>query len=224
MQNNFNEENIIEYLVAHPDFLNRHPNLYEILESPKREFKGAVFQSKIVDFQQSMIEKMRLKHQITEESYDEYKRNLVITKQIIDACVSLIAPKNIPEFIKVISQDWRKIFEVDSIIYAKESPALNENFREFEVKKGKILQIFGGDSQQFYVGRVIPEYEWIFASSSIAINSCALVRLNIANCDEFAMVGFGSGDKNFYQAQMATNYLEFLQNTLQVSFNKCYTA
>ncbi len=206
------DKDIIAYLRNNPQFAQNNPEFWDIAK------KYANNHENISDFQTIMIKKLQERISGEEQRFQEfigiYRENFAIHRQIYQGITSLIPCQNIEEFYIMISEKWRDIFAVSAVAFYCEDANPDGGYR---IKRGKLVDIFAGNSQQFVCGRIPPEYEWVFGTD---FGSMMLMRLEPRADDCLAMVGFHSIKDDFYQAGQSTDFVAILQMACQTAISQ----
>ncbi len=119
-QNNLSDEDVKHYLRQHPDFLERHMDLLDILIPPSIKNDDGV-----VDFQMILVEKLKAdKNRIArqnKELIETVTHNMTNWNRIQSACLALLEAEDFEDFVNIISQDFPVILNVDVCCLAVEA-------------------------------------------------------------------------------------------------------
>src|SRR5262245_53778225 len=114
------EEEVLEFLKAHPHFLSRNPDIVDFL-LPPRENKG----KGIADFQYYMVQRLKSDRdeifQSAREIVETSRANMNNQARIHTAVLMLLESRNFEDFIRTITLDLASILDIDIVSLIVES-------------------------------------------------------------------------------------------------------
>ena len=214
-----NDESVIAYLKAHPEFLSTHPDILEHLKAPgQTQGKG------IVDFQQVLLEKLKTDksnaQRLQRELIETYRANMNNHNRIQTAVLITLEAENFEEFVETVTQDLPPLLDVDTIhlvieATSKEIPFVNQAGIRF-ARQGTVEKWLGtGD---VLLQDNINGHEEIFGPGAGLVKSQALVRLEISQNTPAGIVAFGSRDPDLFQPNQAVDQIGFLAQVIERCF------
>ena len=208
------EAQVEDYLRAHPDFLYRHQDLFQILTPPARELGDGV-----TDLQQAMISHLRRQIAKTEDLaqilIDNSRDNLTSQNQIHDCVLALLSATTFQELVEITTTDLGVILGLDVVALCVETGEdLDLGIRGLQhVSPGLIDDYVGGQKGILLRSQTSGDPE-IYGGAAPLITSDALVRLDISPEIAPAMLAFGSREAERFNENQATELLHFLGRTM----------
>ncbi|MBY0356154.1 MAG: DUF484 family protein [Rickettsiales bacterium] len=226
------EASVLHYLQEHPDFLSRHPELFEKLVPPERQTG-----EKISDFQQFAIKNLQQRVKKVETHFAHavtYARdNQSAQGQIHEAVLQVIAARGLEALLETLTQDMQLIFDVDVVRLGLESEIadLYESYHPEEHYSGLVFigagatEVFFGEKQVLLFadteaqgGFLIDE---LFHNCQRLALSCVLLRLHLPMLQRNAVIGFGVRMAGRYDATQAIDLLSFLAKVMAQRLDTC---
>lgn len=215
-QEHLTDEDVKHYLRQHPDFLERHLDLLDILIPP------SVAKDGVVDFQMILVEKLKAEKQ----SLTQQRRELIETathnmtnwNRIQSACLALLEAEDFEDFVNIISQDFPVILNVDVCCIAVEAYG-NEvpSFKHpcFHVlTPGAVKDRLGKGGYACLQGDIYGDDD-IYGPSAERVKSEALIRLDIAPKSHKGLLAFGSEDPNMFNPDQSIEQIAFLGQVVE---------
>ncbi|RED49104.1 DUF484 family protein [Aestuariispira insulae] len=208
------EKQVEDYLRAHPDFLYRHQELFQILTPPARELGDGV-----TDLQQAMISHLRQQIAKTEDLaqilIDNSRDNLTSQNQIHDCVLALLSANTFQELVEITTTDLAVVLGLDVIALCVETgDDLDIGIRGLQyISPGLIDEYVGGQKGILLRSQTSGDPE-IYGGAAPLIMSDAMVRLDISPEIAPAMIAFGSRDANRFNENQATELLHFLSRAM----------
>lgn len=205
-------EDVAAWLSAHPDFLERRPDLLGKLAPPERELGDTV-----ADFQQALIRRLKRtvdEHQaLSRELIDTSRDNLSTTSQVHESIIRLLDANSFEQLIQIITTDFAVILDVDVVtlcIETREEDGFTLRMRGVHlVPPGTVDDLFRGHNGSVKLrGQVSGDPE-IYGGAAPLVQSDALVKLNISPATPPALVAFASRHAERYHTGQATELLAF---------------
>lgn len=214
-----NDEDIVAYLKANPDFLRAHPELIDSLTAPKADMgKG------VADFQSFMIERLKEdKHkaiQVTRQVVENARSNMNNLARIQACVLKILEAKSFAEFIETITMDFSQLLNVDITTLVVETsgrdiPHITATGVRV-VPEGTILQLLNGEDARLTSN--CRGQEFLYGPGAGLVRSEALVRVDISMNTPPAMLCFGSRDPELFKQGQGTELIGFLARVVERVF------
>jgi hypothetical protein len=210
------EAEVAAYLLAHPDFVLRHPALLRTLTPPAIDHgKG------VVDFQRFMVARLQGDlDQLTSENtalIHTARANAHSLSRIHAAALRLIETRSLGQLLDVLTSDLMDVLDVDVIAMVVES-----NNADLPRVAAAGLRIVPHGSVDGWLGRhevLLRSHTAgdpaIYGPGSGLIQSEALLRLTVGPRAPAGLVAFGSRDPELFQEGQGTELIAFLGGVLQ---------
>lgn len=226
------EASVLRYLQEHPDFLSRHPELFEKLVPPERQTG-----EKIADFQQYAIKNLQQRVKKVETHFAHavtYARdNLSAQSQVHEAVLRLMQAQGLEGLLETLTQELLSIFDVDVIRIGLESDIadLYESYHPEQHYSGLVF-IGAGAAEAFFGNKQVLLFadtetnggfliEELFHNCQRLALSCALLRLPLPSLQREAIIGFGVRIAGRYDASQAVDLLAFLGRVMAERLDAC---
>jgi uncharacterized protein len=204
------------FLAANPDFLIDHPDLVEVLTSPRRDNgKG------VVDMQTFMVERLQGEVRDLRTDHGELiaasRSNMISQGRIHSAVLSILEASTFEHMIEVVTTDLGNMLEVEAaslcVEHDRQLPAMPELVGVHVVAPGTVDEILGPDRD--IVLRAKAEAEHIVFGEAVGlVRSAAFLRLPLNAYGPMALLAFGSGEEDRFHPGQGTELLGFLARTL----------
>ena len=210
------EQDVINWLRQHPDFLTRNPDLCDFLLPPEeRKGKG------VADFQHYMIKRLREDRDgVIEEAreiVETSRANMNNQSRLFRTVLLLLDARSFDEFIKTITMDMPSLLDVDIITLLVESdddviPHVNLSGVR-AIPAGTADKIMG-DNRVMLSANITGE-DLFYGGGAGLVKSQVLLKIKIAPNLPSAMVAFGSRDPNQFQPGQGTELIAFLGHVIE---------
>ncbi len=213
------EDDIIDWLKANPHFLQKNPDLCDVLVPPKQKSgKG------VADFQAYLIE--RLKADKTEaietarEVVETARFNMNNQTRIHRAVLRLLEAESFEEFIEGMTADLSILLDVDIISLVIEA----EGQKIPHISLPGIRIVPEGTLDNWMRGKHIlaqsdiTGIDAVYGSGATLVRSQVLMRVDISNLTPPAVLAFGSRDPQMFQAGQGSEQISFLANVVERLF------
>lgn len=214
MKNPLNDESVLAYLKANPEFFTAHPDALPGTD------KGAG----VVDFQQRMLGKMKndksRTQQLQRELIENARANMQNQTRIQTAVLTMLEAESFEEFVEVVTQDLPVLLDVDTVNViiestSKEIPFINQAGIRF-AKVGTVKKwLSTGDA---LLQDNISGQEELFGPGAGLVRSHALVRLEISEATPAGIIAFGSRDPEAFMPNHAVDQIGFLAQVVERCF------
>lgn len=213
------DDSVIAYLKANPEFLNTYPEVLEHMKAP-----GAVQGKGVVDFQQVMLEKLKadktMSQRLQRELIENVRANMNNHNRIQTAVLMLLEAESFEEFIETVTGDLPTLLDVDTVNLviestSKEIPFVNQSGIRF-ARQGTVEKWLNtGDA---LLQDNISGHEELFGPGAGLVKSHALVRLEISEATPHGIIAFGSRDPETFQPNQAVDQIGFLAQVVERCF------
>ncbi len=214
MKNKLDDESVIAYLKANPEFFDTHPDALPPIEQGNG----------VVDFQQRMLERLKSDkskaQRLQRELIENVRANMNNQSRIQTAVLTVLEAESFEEFIEVVTQHLPVVLDVDTINLviestSKEIPFINQAGIRF-AKVGTVTKwLSTGDA---LLQDNINGHEELFGPGAGLVKSHALVRLEISADTPAGIIAFGSRDPEAFQPNHAVDQIGFLAQVVERCF------
>ena len=215
------EAQVRDYLKAHPDFLEKNPDVLVGASAPERSLGDGV-----IDFQNYMVKHLQTGNKTLEAKYaglvDFCRDNMSVQAQVHHAALRLIRARTLEQLLEVLTLDLVSLFDVDVVRLALESdtPRAYEDYQgdqasgivfippytvDTAIGKKKNVRLVGDVHEDQPAG-----FEQIFADCTSLIQSCALLRLKLDLTERNVILAFGVRYKDRFHPGQGIELLNFL--------------
>jgi uncharacterized protein YigA (DUF484 family) len=215
------DEDVVEYLKSHPEFLQKNPDACDHLLPPKDTSQGRG----IADFQHYMVQRLRKdKDTVIETTRDliEVSRlNMNSVSRIHDATLRILEARNFPGFIQAITMDIAAILDVDAVMLVVESDGSSATAGMNAagvrvVPQGTIDGWMQG--QESLLQGDIHGSDAVFGGAARLVRSQAVLRVDISNMTPPAILAFGSRDPEMFRDGQGTELVSYLARVVERCF------
>ncbi len=225
-------DDVIAWLKAHPDFLQRNPDIVDILLPPQNEDTTETTprgKRKVADFQSYMIARLKdaksKADATTREVVETARNNMNSQTRIHRAVLRLLEAYSFDEFIQTITSDLTNLLDVDitSLVVeadGKEIPHINTMGIRI-VPEGTVDKWMQG--KPTLLQSDISGIEAIYGAGATLVRSQALIRVDIAMQTPPAIIAFGSRDANLFSPAQGTELVLFLARVVERQFRTWLT-
>lgn len=213
------DDDVVTYLKTNPDFMRLHPELVDVLMSPKADMgKG------VADFQSFMIERLKEdKHkaiQVTRQVVENARSNMNNLARIQACVLKILEAKSFAEFIETITMDFSALLNVDITTLVVETSGRDIPHITAAgvrvVPEGTIMQLLNGEDAR--LSSNCYGLEALYGSGASLVRSEALVRVDISMNTPPAMLCFGSRDPDLFKSGQGTELIGFLARVVERVF------
>lgn len=212
-------DDILAYLRAHPDFLQKYPQACDLLMPPK-----TVSGKSVADFQNYMIRRLKEDKEdvitSTREIVENARSNMNNQQRIHRATLRLLEAQSFDDFIHCITIDISSILDVDISVLVVEThdtaiPHVQQNGIRI-VPNGTIDKWM--QQKNVLLQDNISGIEAIYGGGANLVQSQILLRVDISLSTPPAILAFGSRDPNMFSEGQATDQVLFLARVIERCF------
>lgn len=213
------DEQVAEYLRAHPDFLCSYPDLIDVLTPPGRNNGNGV-----TDLQQFMVQKLRQDLAEMSSARDALVQtgrcNLSAQARVHKATLALLKARSFEHFVETLTTDLSLVLGLDLVVIGVEQRA---NGHDAPTAAGvvrlapKMVDHLIGRGQALALRDNIAGDPAIFGAGAGLVRSEALIRLSFSDSAPAAVLAFGSRDADHFQPGQGTELLTFMARVIETS-------
>jgi hypothetical protein len=173
------EAEVMRFLKTHPDFLNRHPELFGALSPPRRTHGDGV-----IDLQHAMLERLRgevTQLKDTQRSLIQTTRGNMTSTARVHACVlALLESPSFEHLIHIVTQEMGQMLDVDVVALCVEAiegdvgPAPPRGVRILD--PGEVDQLVGKGRDVALVDNALGD-AGVFGGGASLVRSAGYARL-----------------------------------------------
>jgi uncharacterized protein len=220
------------YLRKHPDFFINHPELMELLVFPEKKLGDNV-----VDFQHYALSQLQENIVKERERFQNLllsaRTNVSVQQQVQQAIKRVVKAPNLEMLMRVLTEDFITIFDVDVARLAIESdmPELYEEDQAGSAAMGIVFLPIGasqalcGNHNSFLSDDITREdsevIDVIFSDCNWLVRSCVMLRLELDATPAEAMLCFGVRDVGRYHKGQHVDLLDFLAQIVEERLDVC---
>lgn len=213
------DDDVVAFLDANPDFLQRHPTLVRSLAPPSR-FERKDEGAEVVDMQGFMVSRLQADLAKVRDSQDELiqsaRSNLSSQNQIHEAVLAVLEARDLEEFIHIVTRELPLVLDIDALTVCAEGGGRFEPKQGglFVLAEGGIDEVLGKDRKVLLRERSEGN-EKLFGPAAALVRSDALVRLTLSGTAPPALVALGSREAGRFHPGQGTELLSFLAGVLE---------
>lgn len=213
------EDDVVEYLRRHPDFLSERPDLMRVLTPPARRNGDGV-----VDLQQFMIERLRAEVARLKKNQrvliGANRAHRIRQSRINEAVIDLLTARTFEEVIQTLTTDLSLRLDVDAVALCVETeepnvPGVTRGGVRI-LRPGTIDAVMGA-SNDVVLGASAAGDRRIFRQAAGLVQSDALLRLRISPLAPTGLLALGSRDVAHFQDGESTELLDFLARVVEAT-------
>jgi uncharacterized protein len=212
----FGAAEVAAYLRQHPNFLNEHDELLEVLTPPAMR-RG----ERVVDMQQFMLERQRA--EITRLKSQQRsliattRANLASQNRIHGAVLTLMAAQSFEQLIQTVTTDLAVLLDADVVTIGVERigparPRLSHHGVQI-LDAGTVEALLGPDRDAALFAEIAGDPK-LFGSGAGLVRSAALLRLSVSAAAPPGLLCIGTRRAGKFHAGQATELLSFLARAL----------
>ena len=213
-----------EYLVKHPYFIQKNPEILSLLTQFFTENQAFTEKdSNVVDLQSIILRK--LQNQMTALRSDQgsiidaSRNNLSTQARIHEAVLTLLEAETLEHLFHIVKQDWVDNLQIDCVSICF------DRADDFPYLKSENIRILTENTVSNYFGETcfnilrsdIQASPDIFGSASSLVHSEALIRIAATDFSPEAILAFGSRDPDYFHAGQGSELLCFIANSFKAT-------
>ena len=209
------EDQVVDYLRRHREFLERHPELIADLLPPEHRNGRAV-----VDLQHYLIERLRRDLAEMRQTHDSTvtsaRGNLQSQQRVHGAVIELMNAPSFEHFVEAITTDLALKLDVDVVSLCVESSRPNQPRTKSGVRflaLGSVDALLGAGTE-IALRPAIAAERALYGPAAALVKSDALLRLAIGAEAPMGVVAIGSREPGHFRAGQGTELLLFLARTI----------
>lgn len=210
------EDQVVDYLRRHRDFLDRHPELIAELLPPEHRNGRSV-----VDLQHYLIDRLRRDlaeaRQLHDSTITAARGNLQSQQRIHGAVVELMNAPSFEHFVESITTDLALKLEIDVVSLCVESVRPNQPRTKSGVRflaMGSVDTLLG-PGKQIMLRPAIAAERALYGPAAALVKSDALLRLAISEEAPTGVIAMGSREPGHFRGGQGTELLGFLAKTIE---------
>jgi len=204
-------QRVVDYLLEHPDFLQQHPELVEVLAPPHQQADG------VLDMQQFMIERLQASLSEIRSSQRELlsasRVNLSSQERIHAAVLAVIEARTLEDIGRIVGEDYRSILDVttSSLCFEAEDASTRRNI--VTLKPGTISELLG--ERAILLRHDIAGDARLYGDEAEDVRSDALVLIDLGAYGEGpGLLALGSNEVDRFHPGQGTELLGFMARAL----------
>ncbi len=222
LEKSVTEEQVVDYLRAHPDFLSRNVDIVTNQTAPDRWQQNSV-----VDMQQFMVarlqEEMETLRACAQDVIETGRNNMSNQFRTHNAILSVLSAQDLDTAIHTITNEWPLLLDVDTVALCFEpSPTPNSGLVSTHIHA---LELGGvgcviDDRHEVQLFRKFNGPESVFASASDLVRSAAVSRIYEDEYMPSGLLALGSRTPDMFQPGQGTELLAFLTKVLTLVLHR----
>ena len=227
------KEQVLAYLIKHPEFLLENPQLVEVLKAPKTDRGEGV-----ADLQHYMVGGLQKELRDLKEKYGEMvefcRSNMSTQAQVHSAVANLMHARSLEQLLQLLTVDLVSLFDVDVVRIAMETEGADMYETSYPeahysgisfIEYGTVDAALGAAEDILLVedthANHIPGFEEIFSDCTALVRSCALLRLHLDTVQKDVLLSFGVRTPGRFHPHMGVELLSFLAHIVESRLDVC---
>ena len=213
---------VVAYLRRNPDFLNRHSQLLDVLEPPRR-----IDGEDVVDLQQFMLDRLRREVAQVKESRDDLlytgRANMASTSRVHQAVLAILDARSFEHVIDTVVTDVGVILDLDAVTLcveqAQDGPAPSRIRGVHQLEAGTVEALLGPKRTHAFLADIQGEPE-LFGSAAGLVRSAGFLRMTISSATPPALLALGSRKPDHFDPGQGSELLQFLAQSLEATIRQ----
>ncbi len=226
------EDAVLDYLRQNPDFLEKHPELMEILTPPQSKDGD-----NIVDLQHYMARELQNQVRSLKDKFEglvtSSRDNMSTLNQVHASVLRLMKARSLEQLLEALTIDLTHLFNIDVVRLAVESPAAGqydtcyseENYSGIAfIDPGAVLAALGQEDHLLVEdvrNSPVVAFDQIFEDCSGLVRSCALLQLRLPRARRDALLAFGERRAGRFHPGQGVELLTFLAQIVEYRLDQC---
>jgi uncharacterized protein YigA (DUF484 family) len=222
LEKNITEEQVADYLRAHPDFLSRNVDIVADQSAPDRWQQNGV-----VDMQHFMVallqEEMDSLRTCAQDVIETGRNNMSNQFRTHKAILSILSAQDLDTALRTITDEWPLFLDVDTVALCFEpSPAHTSGLVSSHIHT---LEVGGvgfviDDRHEVQLFRKFNGPEAVFGSASDLVRSAAVGRIYEDKYMPAGLLALGSRTPDMFQPGQGIELLAFLTKVLSLVLHR----
>ncbi len=208
-----------DYLISHPGFLAKHPEVLEAATLPEGPERG---DGRVVDLQQVMMSRLRSDNARLKQFHTEVlgaaRANLTAQGLVHEAILMLLEAGSLERLIHAITQDLAGVLGIDVVTLCVEAGDLGADrppiANLFLLPEGTVDHLLGPGRAVHLWGNAEGPQE-LFGPAAGLVRSQALARIDLGEGSPPGLIALGSREATQYEANQGAELLGFLALTVE---------
>jgi uncharacterized protein len=213
------EQQVIQYLAAHPDFLVRHPEVLNDLVPVARDAKDGV-----LDFQKFQIEQLQRSLANIKSMQNDFfttARDNLLTQQKIHECVLLaLEAECSSDLLDIVLTDWPQQLGLAAISFCLETDHAGNTWFDQELivnlGSGEVNRLMGS-KHNVLLRPLVTADKKIFGGMAPSVRSDAHVRIRLDYSTPPGMLVFGAAQPGSFAPGQSVELIVFLAQVLEAN-------
>lgn len=227
------EKMVLDFLQQHPDFLRRHPELLEILTPPDQKMGGNV-----LDFQRFALGSLQRGMADMKDRFagllSSARDNMSAQSQVHKAALHIMRARDLDQLMEVLTQDLLHYFDVDAVRVGLESRLSEVMDPLFDPDNAMGIRLIAPGTADAILGphqnvALVPDcdedppygFDYLFSDCADIVSSCAILRLQLAQCGNDGLIAFGVREKGRFHPHLGIELLRFLSDVIALKMDAC---
>ncbi|HYM01889.1 MAG TPA: DUF484 family protein [Stellaceae bacterium] len=210
---------VVAYLRQHPDFLNEHDDLLEVLTPPNMQ-RG----ERVVDMQRFMVQHQRAEIARLKSQYrtlvSTSRANLATQARVHTAVLALLAANSFEQLIQIVTTDLAVLLDADVVTIAVESSGSHRPHLTHQgvqiLDPGTVNNVLGPDRDVVLLSDVAGD-PVLFGDGAGLVKSAALLRLCVSSAAPAGLLCIGMRRSGKFHGGQGTELLGFLARSLGIT-------
>lgn len=210
------EDQVVDFLRRHRDFLDRHTELIAELLPPEHR-KGR----SVVDLQHYLIDRLRRDlaeaRRLHDGTINAARGNLQSQQRVHGAVIELMNAPSFEHFVESITTDLALKLDIDAVALCVESDRPNQPRTKSGVRflaQGSVDALLGA-GKEIALRPAIAAERALYGPAAALVKSDALLRLAIGPAAPTGVIALGSREPGHFRAGQGTELLVFLAKTIE---------
>lgn len=227
------ETEVRDWLLAHPQFLQQHPEVLLTLAPPAEQHGGNV-----LDFQHHMLGHLQDHLRQVKERYEGLivasRDNMSTQSQVHQAVLGLVRAADLEHLLQMLTQDLVQLFDLDIVRLALESPVAEYYATQYSepdssgfsfIEPGMVDAVLGIGQEICLIADLQQEMSeplrQIFADCIGLVRSCVLLRMALPGSHREALLVFGVRHEGRFHPHQGVELLQFLARVVEYKLDHC---
>jgi uncharacterized protein YigA (DUF484 family) len=210
------EQDIVSYLEQNPDFLQRYPQLVQVLQTPTQHDGN-----RVVDFQQFMVQKLQQDRQRSDARQqalvESARNNMTVQARMQAAVLRLLEARSLEELIEMLTSELTLMLDVDVISVVMEAATDDEVLglqAGVRIVAPGLVDRMLGDRETMLQAQCRGDVA-LYGPAAKLVQSQALLRMHISRETPEGLLAFASRTPGAYVEGQGTELVAFLTDVVE---------